>query len=562
MIPSLITAVAVSLNEFVDSILVANLIGGEALWIVTLGGPVIFTISTLYTLFGIGGSTLFAGSLGKHDANEAGKLFSVSMALAVVTGFLLLFGGLIFLDPVCSLLSGGQSTPVLAGYVRVLFFTAPLMMVVLTFASFLPANGSPHMATAVNVIANVVNLVMDYVYIRHFGMGVDGAAWATLTGYAAAGVYLIVCLLIGKGRVRAKLPALSDFSYTLQIFSMGSMSAIVQLGYAIKFAFCNNLAQTWGGNDGLIVMSACFQLVSIVSIVVSGINSTMLPLAGFLHGQGDQKGIAGIIRITSILQLITNTALVLWFEIAPVSVLNIYKITEPAIVEIAIPAIRIFSVIFLIRWIYITFMTVCQIRGRKKYAAVVSILDGFALLMVLAPVLCRAVGLTGLWISYTLSGILLLVIILIVNGFIIKKSHRQIRGFWLLDERDKHLIVDLTVDDNLKTLPDVCGVVEQYCRERDIQAKRAAVIALAVEELWVYVHEHSHENTLLSIDMLLREHKDMVFIDFRSVGGPLPVLQAAEANDYSGVSVLRKITDSISYDYVMGMNTMRMKIHK
>ena len=62
-------------------------------------------------------------------------------------------------------------------YFRVLLMSALLLIVILTFVQFLPVAGLPRYATAVNVVANVVNIIMDYVYIRIFGMNVEGAAW-------------------------------------------------------------------------------------------------------------------------------------------------------------------------------------------------------------------------------------------------------------------------------------------------------------------------------------------------------------------------------------------------
>ena len=82
-------------------------------------------------------------------------------------------------------------------YYRVLTYSAPLLVTILTFVQFLPPAGLPGYATAVNVVANVINIIMDYVYIRIFGMNVEGAAWATLTGYIC-GLLLIVYLLLRK----------------------------------------------------------------------------------------------------------------------------------------------------------------------------------------------------------------------------------------------------------------------------------------------------------------------------------------------------------------------------
>ena len=85
--------------------------------------------------------------------------------------------------------------PSFKGYMQVLLLSAPFEIVILTFVSFLPSAGYPGFSTAVNVIANVINIFMDYVYIHFFHMGVNGAAWATLTGYLCATLVVAFAIL-------------------------------------------------------------------------------------------------------------------------------------------------------------------------------------------------------------------------------------------------------------------------------------------------------------------------------------------------------------------------------
>lgn len=105
LVPTIITTLALSLNEFVDSMMVANLLGSQAMSIVNLGSPIILIMAAIYTLLGNGGSTLYAVNLGKWQQDEAGKILTVSMLTAGASGFFLLFAGLILQQPIISLVS-------------------------------------------------------------------------------------------------------------------------------------------------------------------------------------------------------------------------------------------------------------------------------------------------------------------------------------------------------------------------------------------------------------------------------------------------------------------------
>ena len=184
LFPSILTSLALALNEFVDCMVVSNLLGSDALAIANLGCPVILVIAACYVLLGSGGSTLYAVYLGRWDNERAGKIFKLSMYMAVVLGVLLLALGLIFSSPITAILCVDTVLrPAFTSYYITLLFTAPILTIMLTFVCFLPPSGAPVEATIINIAANGINLIMDFVYIRVFKMGVEGAAIATVTGY-------------------------------------------------------------------------------------------------------------------------------------------------------------------------------------------------------------------------------------------------------------------------------------------------------------------------------------------------------------------------------------------
>ena len=196
LMPSILTSLALALNEFVDCMLVSNLLGGDALAVANLGCPVILLIAAFSVLFGAGGSILYAILLGKWDRSTAGRVFRIALILAAVTGVLFFGIGILLKGPVSDILCADEALrPTFQSYYRVLLYSAPVLMLTLTFVSFLPPAGAPVIATIVNIVANGVNLVMDIVYIKVFGMDVEGgpdgvlgieftsySAWLKMTG--------------------------------------------------------------------------------------------------------------------------------------------------------------------------------------------------------------------------------------------------------------------------------------------------------------------------------------------------------------------------------------------
>ena len=104
LVPTMITYAALSLNEFVDSMLVSNLLGSEAMAIVNIGVPVVLLMAAAYALLGQGGATLYAIAAGRRDHRTAGESLTASMTLSLVIGFIIMIPGIMLLDPFAGIL--------------------------------------------------------------------------------------------------------------------------------------------------------------------------------------------------------------------------------------------------------------------------------------------------------------------------------------------------------------------------------------------------------------------------------------------------------------------------
>ena len=560
LVPTIITTLALSLNEFVDSMMVANLLGSQAMSIVNLGSPIILIMAAIYTLLGNGGSTLYAVNLGKWQQDEAGKILTVSMLTAGASGFFLLFAGLILQQPIISLLCREPSLAAdFPKYYRILLLSAPLLTLLLTFVEFLPPGGAPALATVLNVIANVVNLLMDYVYIRIFGLGVEGAAWATLTGYSVSLLFMLC--IHKKFHLHWRKVSAADFRLLRSICSQGGASAVSQAGFAIKFAFCNGMAASLGGATGVIVFSLCIQTFSIVSVFLAAITGAAMPLIAVLQGQRDFHGVELVLK--KALQYLTISALglVILFECCPTLITRLYSVRDPEAVALAITGLRIFSLTYLLRGVCIFFMRYLQIIGQKTYAMVISMFDGFAGIIPIAMILCRFLGLSGLWWTFTVDVFLLFIGILIWNQILQKKTDHRLKGFLLIEQESSEIPSrDITITEKSDVITGLSQELIQFCEEYKTDHRTSGFVGLLAEEMAVYTRQHHKKSRL--IDILLKIYDDHIVLDFRSLGTPFNPLESTDTDIAENVMLLQKLASEIEYEYVMGMNSTRIKINK
>ncbi len=565
LLPTTLTMAALSLNEFVDSMIVSHLLGPDAMAVVNLGMPVMLVMACFYMLLGNGGATEFARALGERDREYAGTCFRVSILSAVVMGFLLMLAGLAFYYPLSHFLCRDPGLQLaFERYIRSVMISAPAIMITLTFMEFLPPCGIPAYATAINIIANGVNLLMDVVYIRIFHMGVEGAAYATFTGYIVGLMPIFWILLTHK----IQIPKGKWFEKnTLKnIIVTGGPTSLVQLGFTLKFGYSNAMAAVLGGTAGIVAFSLCVQSISIVSVFLMGATAAATPLIAVLHGQKDYYGETTVLRSTMWVTMVSMLVSVVIFELFPRQMASIYNITDPAQLDLSAHALRIFVITFIFRGICIVFMKYMQATGNQKFSMFISLFDGCIGIIPVSWLSIRLMGLDGVWAAYPLTAVLLLAIVLIHNLIVSRRSNGQLTGIMLAGKDE------LTIKEKSWTIPEdmpsyLSEEVTEFCESSGISERLSVHAGLVSEEFVLYTRNNSRQSYYM--DVTARQYQDRVELDFRSLGEPvnplLPFDEDAASGDpwneqYINLKLLRKMADKLDYEYVMGMNCTHAEI--
>lgn len=562
LIPSVVSTVALSLNEFADSIIVAQLLGSTAMSIVNLGMPVMLVFAIVYMMLGMGGSVLYANYLGKMEKEKAGKIFSFTLFVSVAVAAVIMLLGLSFNESIAKFLCTDNT--LLASFVpytKVLSISAILIIAIQVLICFLPAAGSPKLATFINVLANVVNLIFDYLYIHYFGMDVTGAAWATFTGYAVGLVFLFIWMALGKCRISFVLFTKDTVKKFSQILAGGLSSAMTQLGFAIKFSYCNIVAGSLAGIAGITAFAGCIQTISLVSILMGGIASAIIPLIAVLNAQKDYAGIRFLGNRTLKLQLVVNSIFTLAFLFFPSIITFMYNIDSPEARSMTFSAVRIFSIMFVIRG-FVQVAQYCNLgMGRKNYAFVISTFDGFVGMVPLVFLLSKWFGITGLWIAYPACSLLIVIGILLYNLAI--KNHLKYKAtpFLLIPEESlKTDVLDISIRWGIEQVEEVSKMVHDYCCKYGIGEKQTNLLSVACEEMFVYTVKNSKEGCV-NIDMRITVEDTTIDVYIKSVGQPFDHF-SADQEKYGNIWMINKISTDVKYDYIMGVNQTRIKLRK
>ena len=561
LLPTMITMAAMSLNEFVDSMVVSRLLGSEGMAIVSLGAPLMLMVAAVFSLLGRGGATVYAFAVGKRDHEEAGRSFTSSMLAGALIGIVMMVLGNLFFNNLSGILC---TDPMIKAhfdhYLRVLLLSVPLLITILIYVDFLPPAGLPGYATAVNVVANVVNIIMDYVYIRLAGMGVEGAAWATLTGYICALIVVIYAILRKKLKIYVSKNIAASMKNLPEIIKLGASDAVTQLGFTLQFAVSNGLAQSLAGISGVVAYSLCQQSLSVISIFLSALIGASSTIMAILHGQHDYRGQNTILVMALRSQLVAAIVCTAAFMVFAPQAAALYNITEAGQAAMAIRALRVFSICYLFRSTVIVYFRYLRVLGMAGYATLVSALDGFLGIIPVVLILTRFIGVEGIWWAYPVNSALVLAFILIRNRMILARSEGRYRGIFLR-ERDVEVkpVMDITITKDGEDIVGVSNRLQEICQENGIDSVNSMRAALAVEEMAVYASSHKKQDAYM--DILVRIFEGNVEIDFRSLGIPFEDLDETGQDEMEvNMQVLRGVASNIENEYIMGMNATRITV--
>ena len=163
---------------------------------VTLCAPILLIIMSVACVFGMGGSSVIARLLGEEKKKESGTAMNFCVYSMAAAGVVMLVLGLILLRPLAKI-SGADADNIAytCDYLKWIFIGSPFIMLANGFVHLFRSVGLVKEGTMGLVLGNVINMVLDYVFIAVLGWGTAGAALATSLGFMCAAVYYIGCMI-------------------------------------------------------------------------------------------------------------------------------------------------------------------------------------------------------------------------------------------------------------------------------------------------------------------------------------------------------------------------------
>ena len=549
-LPTIAMALSYSLATIVDGIIVSIFLGADQMAAVNTCLPIPQLNATIATLIGIGSSTLISIAKGRREKQTADSTFTSYAMLLVLCVTLLVGAYAVFFDPICHFLSSDKTlSPFVHSYFGMLRWGAGFHIAAVSLGYIVSAEGHAKISSMAMITANVANLMMDIIFIRLFGMGISGAALASVIAFCLQFSMLILLYVCSKKKRTVHFFFHETFKSAFSVLKTGFSSALSLILVGIKIACVNKIVTTIAGANGMIAFSLCIAELSLASLLIGGASDTMMPILGIYHGEGDRHGVKLVFNYALKVLVLSTLGLMAVLELFPQIFFILYKITDASTIAIALPAIRIYALSLI--GVSFSFHYLYYFAGteREKASTVVSVVDGLAVIP-FALILSQPFGIHGVWISFSAAEILSALIIMVMVRA--RKDKAAVS--------ETELLCEFSFDET--QVSDAIKKIRPLLTEQKTDSNTANIATLAIEEIAVNSSEFTRKSQkrkhAVNFDVhLTKTDRNLVLSvcdDGEHFDPTTYTPEEAEEFPVSHISLLRAAASKIEYSHVIGLN--------
>ena len=411
--PMLVAQILNLLYNIVDRVYIARIpgVGTAALGAVGLCFPLIVIISAFANLFGSGGAPLFSIYRGKKDSTRAEQIMDTSFSMVCASTVVLMALGMLFARPLLVLFGASEDALVYAYPYMMLYLIGTLpSMIAVGMNPFINAQGYSTVGMLSVAIGAIANLLLDPLFIFVFGLGVRGAAVATVLSQTLSALFVLL-FLTKKAELKVRLLRKEELSGCVEdaknIISLGTAGFIMQLTNSLVTICCNNVLSITGGDIYISVMTIVSSVRQLVETPIYAMNEGTSPILSYNYGARRPKRVrkAGVVMG---LMIFGYTAL-MWSVIIliPEFLIRIFS-SDAVLMKDAVPALKQYFAAFIFMDLQYIGQTVFKSLNKKKHAIFFSLLRKVFIVVPLTYLMPYALGMgtDGVFLAEPVSNVI------------------------------------------------------------------------------------------------------------------------------------------------------------
>lgn len=404
-IPAFIGVFVNALYNIVDRIFIGQGVGSMALSGISVIFPVMLIVMGFGMLIGIGAGVLVSINMGKRDMNRAEKVLGSSFLLMLLVSVVITIIGYSVKGPMLRSFGATAETIQYANdYLDIILAGVVFQVVGFSLNNIIRAEGNARIAMYSMLISAGTNLILDPIFIFGFGMGVKGAAYATVISMMVLTVWVLIHFLSSKSVVKLKAENIRfDSKILFEIMAIGMAPFVMQIANSFVQGLLNTKLIAFGGDLAVGAMGIVNSVATMIVMAIVAINMATQPIISFNYGAKSFSRVKETLRIAMISATVISVLAFIMVETIPDSIVKLFNSTDPGLLGFGRDGLRLAMLALPFVGFQVVAGNFFQSMGNAKIAVLLTLLRQVIILIPLLFILPNYFGLNGIWISMPIS---------------------------------------------------------------------------------------------------------------------------------------------------------------
>ncbi len=412
-VPAIVGMVVNAIYNIVDRMFIGNTPGLGSLGLagITISFPITLVMLAVALMVAVGAATRFSIALGKGDKEEARFYQGNALLFTVIIGILFTIFGLLFMKPLLTILGASkQVLPLAEDYLSIILYGAVFQCVATCGNNFSRAQGNPNNAMISMLIGAGFNILFDYILIVQLGMGMKGAALATIGGQFLSMVWQLVYLLGKRTLVPIHLHhVVLKSKYIFAILKTGLPVFLMQMANSVLNVVINSSLIVYGGDVAVSTVGIITSFQTLMLMPITGICQGQQPLISFNHGANQRGRVKETLKYAVIGASIITIIGFAVVQLFPNFIISMFN-QEKDVLALGNDAIRIWFICLPLVGAQSVCANYFQAIGRIKQASILNLMRQCILLIPFILILSYMFGLYGIFFAVPLADALAFII--------------------------------------------------------------------------------------------------------------------------------------------------------
>ncbi len=401
-IPAIAAQLINALYNMVDRMYIGRIegVGALALTGVGLCFPIIMIISAFSSFVGMGGAPIAAIRMGEKDEEGAEKILGNSVTVLFLLSVILTVFFLLFKEKLLFWFGASNDTIGFANSYLTIYVSGTIFVqFALGLNPFITTQGFSKTGMLTVLIGAILNIVLDPIFIFGFGMGVQGAALATILSQAVSAAWVLLFLLGKKTILRIKAKFLKiNFKIMLPVFALGISPFIMQSTESLVNISLNASLQRYGGDMAVGAITIISSIMQFCTMPMMGLTQGAQPIVSYNYGAKMYDRVRKTYHLLIIVMVMFSTLLWASVQLFPQVFIGIFT-NDAALSAYTVNYLRIFMAMTLLLGLQFSCQQTFLALGRAKISVILALLRKIILLIPLVFILGRYFGTTGVFVA-------------------------------------------------------------------------------------------------------------------------------------------------------------------